>query len=361
MILILAPDDDLHLKAVRRELELHSARNPETKARYVVFDSRRYPIDITISCNFNRENATVQFLLDDQVIDGSDIQAVWTRRIPPSRLPKYIEKASIPFIFWESNALLMAIEKLIPHAFWFPNGGFSSPAPKPYQLLVARSVGLNVPETYIGNDVRRVLDFVEQFPEICLKGVERQISNRKIPLKRRLVLWLRGQLKAYMDSQWEQGASEYGMEIMSAHSQKVSPAYIRENIGRVKNCPITFQKYVDKAFELRVTVVGSKIFSCAIYSQESQEARTDYREGNLGSLRHEVFDLPSHIEVSIKEFMQLLDLNFGCIDMIVTPSNEYVFLEVNPNGQWLWIEERTGLPIAKAIAELLVSAHGSHA
>ena len=57
--------------------------------------------------------------------------------------------------------------------------------------------------------------------------------------------------------------------------------------------------------------------------------------------------------------MKEFGLNFGCFDIAVTPSGEFVFFECNPNGQWLWIEEFTGAPIGKAIAELLRTASQS--
>ncbi|MEJ2669125.1 MAG: MvdD family ATP-grasp ribosomal peptide maturase, partial [Gammaproteobacteria bacterium] len=52
--------------------------------------------------------------------------------------------------------------------------------------------------------------------------------------------------------------------------------------------------------------------------------------------------------------MDLLGLNFGCIDMILTPDDEFVFLEVNPNGQWLWVEHSLGCNISGAIADKLI-------
>lgn len=51
--------------------------------------------------------------------------------------------------------------------------------------------------------------------------------------------------------------------------------------------------------------------------------------------------------------MQLMCLRFAAIDMIVTPEGDHVFLEANPNGQWAWIEDETGLPIAAAMADAL--------
>ncbi|MFW0837795.1 MAG: hypothetical protein ACKKL5_02230 [Candidatus Komeilibacteria bacterium] len=68
----------------------------------------------------------------------------------------------------------------------------------------------------------------------------------------------------------------------------------------------------------------------------------------------EVTKLPVDIENMIYSFMKKMSLNYGCIDMIVKPSGEYVFLEVNSNGQWYFIQLNTGAQIAKAIANQLV-------
>jgi len=64
--------------------------------------------------------------------------------------------------------------------------------------------------------------------------------------------------------------------------------------------------------------------------------------------------LPSEVEQKILQFMDMISLRFGCIDMIVTPENEYIFLEINPNGQWYFVQLNTEAKIAKSIAELLV-------
>ena len=63
--------------------------------------------------------------------------------------------------------------------------------------------------------------------------------------------------------------------------------------------------------------------------------------------------MPESIAGKCTAFLRRMGLSFGCFDFIVTPSGEYVFLECNPNGQWLWVELETGLPISQAIAEFL--------
>lgn len=106
---------------------------------------------------------------------------------------------------------------------------------------------------------------------------------------------------------------------------------------------------------LVVTKPGDKVFPCAISSQNSQQTIEDWRRYDLPNTPHKPYALPMDLEQKCIALVKTLGLIFGCIDMIITPNNEYVFLEINPNGQWLWIEQLTGLPIAKALAELLIA------
>ena len=118
------------------------------------------------------------------------------------------------------------------------------------------------------------------------------------------------------------------------------------------------QEYVEKEFELRVTVVGRKVFACKIDSQcmDEDKGKVDWRQGYDFGLKHEPFDLPASVEDFCRNYLHEMCLNFGCFDFIVTPQGEYVFLECNPNGQWLWIELLTGQKISVAIAECLIRA-----
>jgi glutathione synthase/RimK-type ligase-like ATP-grasp enzyme len=117
------------------------------------------------------------------------------------------------------------------------------------------------------------------------------------------------------------------------------------------------QNYIEKLFELRITVVKDRIFACKIDSQilDEDKGKIDWRQGYDYGLKHEIYDLPQQIKDQCLMFLQRLGLNFGCFDFVVTPTGEYVFLECNPNGQWLWIELETGMKISEAISEVLVN------
>lgn len=84
------------------------------------------------------------------------------------------------------------------------------------------------------------------------------------------------------------------------------------------------------------------------------KGKIDWRQGYDYGLRHSAFELPDRITKQCCRFVRKMGLNFGCFDFIVTPSNQYIFLECNPNGQWLWVELETGLKISEAIADYLM-------
>lgn len=114
--------------------------------------------------------------------------------------------------------------------------------------------------------------------------------------------------------------------------------------------PSIYQEYVDKDREIRVTVVGNDVFAASVDSQSTEKTKIDWRKEPLKFKR---FKLPEDISQKCINLVKQLGLNFGAIDLIYTPNKEYVFLEINPNGQWVWIETDTQQPIADAIIQFL--------
>jgi glutathione synthase/RimK-type ligase-like ATP-grasp enzyme len=114
-----------------------------------------------------------------------------------------------------------------------------------------------------------------------------------------------------------------------------------------------FQEYMEKAFELRVTVIGQTTLTVAIDSQAHPSSRVDWRAG-YATLQYRPFTLPVTVEQQCLAITRTLGLTYGAIDLIVTPDDEYVFLEINPGGQYEWLEEETGLPFSATIAQTLI-------
>jgi glutathione synthase/RimK-type ligase-like ATP-grasp enzyme len=198
---------------------------------------------------------------------------------------------------------------------------------KMLQLKVARDVGFHVPDTCFSNRKEDVLDFAARYEYIILKSIEN-------------------------DNVWLNDTFEYVF-----YSCRVQSESLREQSGAAFSQTVNYvQNYIAKAFELRITVVENEIFSCKIDSQSLDEdkGKVDWRQGYDHGLKYGKYDLPPDMAAKCRLFLQKMELNFGCFDLVVTPDCDYVFLECNPNGQWLWIEQETGLEISKAILNFLI-------
>jgi hypothetical protein len=184
-------------------------------------------------------------------------------------------------------------------------------ATKPYQLTMACRAGLAVPDTLITSSTRRVLEFVAGPGEVVHKtitGTDDRLLATKL---------------------WDDG------DAQSLHELELAPTI--------------FQRRVDGTRELRITVVGERVFAA-----EFSTALTDGRLDRAVSYkRHE---LPTHVARGLLTLLERLSLPFATVDMRIDARGEYQFLEVNPAGVFLGIEIRTGMPIAAAVADLLYDA-----
>lgn len=117
-----------------------------------------------------------------------------------------------------------------------------------------------------------------------------------------------------------------------------------------------FQAKIDSVCDVRVTVVGDTIYAAAIHRQPGGEAALDWRK-NHKSIRYQPCEVPAEVARGVRQLMGALGLTFGALDFAVDEVGVWWFYEINPNGQWLWIEQQTGLPISAALARLL----GGHA
>lgn len=112
-----------------------------------------------------------------------------------------------------------------------------------------------------------------------------------------------------------------------------------------------FQHWVTKRYEVRVIVIGEQVFPVAIHAG-SAAARIDWR-ADYKALRYELVDPPAQVVAGIELVMKELSLSYGAFDFVVTPAGEWVFLEVNPSGQYGWLETETNAPMSAALARLL--------
>ena len=148
-----------------------------------------------------------------------------------------------------------------------------------------------------------------------------------------------------------------------SQSMNATPFFLYTNVVKEEDllgteslchCPMVFQEQVPKQQELRVVYVNGNIFVGALNADTYAAAKVDWRKPGVevGAWQH--YQLPDEVIRRLKVFMGRLGLLFGAFDFILTPTGEYVFLEVNPVGEWGMLEKDLDLPIASAIADTLL-------
>ncbi|MBU6389581.1 hypothetical protein KGQ71_03625, partial [Patescibacteria group bacterium] len=254
-----------------------------------------------------------------------DIGAIWYRRPEvPEAIPSITDPGMREQARREAEELIWGFFSSLSEHKWISDlGSLRSASYKVHQLQVASQVGLRVPETLVTSDPDRFLDFWERHRgEAIYKMLGPSVST-----------------------------GTNGVSFMT-YTTKLSAGFL-QHLDDIRLSPCLFQEYVKKRLEIRVTVVEDQAFSCAIHSQEMPEAKIDWRKGEPDIMLHTAWHLSPEVETKCVELVRLLGLRFGAIDLILTPEGEYVFLEVNPNGQWVWIEQLTGLPISDRLIQAL--------
>lgn len=195
---------------------------------------------------------------------------------------------------------------------------------KLYQLQVASSQGIATPETMVTTSPKKARAFFEK-------------------TQRRMIMKTFG---SHVNDTEE--------ELRGVFTNPVSAEDLEMFGDELRYAPVIFQNYVSKKLELRVTIVGNQTFACAIDSQASSKTVHDWRRYDFEKVAHETYQLPGSLQKKLLGCMRVWGLQFGAVDFIVTPEGEHVFLEVNPAGQWGWIQALTGMPIYQAMAKLLM-------
>jgi glutathione synthase/RimK-type ligase-like ATP-grasp enzyme len=193
---------------------------------------------------------------------------------------------------------------------------------KQEQLLRAAGSGFEVPETLITNDPEAAREFAESH----LDGI---ICK---PLRFGRVI--------------------DGDEEKLFFTSQVDPAQLDDLASGQE--PYLLQALIEKTCDIRVTVIAGECFAVEIDSQEDQESVVDWRRGG-SELAHTPHRLPADLEDACRAFVAGYGLKFGAIDLARRPDGGYAFFELNPNGQWAWIEQLCELPLSSRLADLLLS------
>jgi len=290
------------------------------------FDTDRYPTDVRLTAYYDMSRDERLTLTNEEgKFDLREVTAVWHRRINfgqqlPATLDKQLRHASLREVSAAAHGMLASLKTFrmdhLHHIRHAEN--------KQLQLQVARELRLDIPRTLTTNDPSAVRGFAES----CEKGiVTKMLSSFAI--------------------------YDEGKELV-VFTNPVKPEDLSDLSG-LSLCPATFQEQLPKSLEIRVTVVGQRVMSAAVDSQVSTRATHDWRRDGLRMLQDwQPYQLPIEVEEKLLRLMDYFSLNYGAIDIILTPDGKHVFLELNPCGEFFWLERSPGLPISDAIADLLL-------
>ncbi|HEY6250971.1 MAG TPA: hypothetical protein VI685_13505 [Candidatus Angelobacter sp.] len=319
MILIITQSIDPHAEFVIAALK-------RRHAQYVRVDTDSPPAQSPKTLRFSNGWSASAHNQDGEKVDFEDIRVIWNRR--HSKPTRYAEMSADDerFAYREYKHFLSGLWHMLRDRFWINQVQATEAAEnKPNQLAIAQSLGLEIPRTLMTNDPAEAFSFWEE----CDGRIIYKTFHPTI--------------------RWNSDG-----RALAVYTTPVQKADLISRGDDICLTPCIFQEYVEKQTELRITVVGTRIFAAEINTRNSTRARDDWRRYDYKNTIYRPYTLPESVSDLLHKLMKRLNLVFGCIDMVVTPDNRFVFLEINPMGEWLWIERNTELPLLAHFTEMLI-------
>ena len=313
-VLLLTTSSDLSADLVITTLR-------KLRARVLRWNLEDFPLSSTASWN---PDGKLRLIAQGQEFTIEEFKSAWYRRTAAPRLPDELQRSGAEsFVTGEIDAFLRG---LCETSRWFwvnPPNRVEIAENKLRQLASATALGFAVPATLVTNDCKEARRFLRRFPLAVAKSIARS-------------------------------AIELDGSHWAVFTRPLSRAdVIGERALRISPC--IFQEMIPKRADVRVTVVGSKIFAAAIMCKDPHPPEVDWRALENRSLIYRRHVLPRAIADRCHLLMQELGLVYGCFDFVLTPEGRYFFLEINPSGQWGWIEHELGFRITDEIARLLIN------
>lgn len=282
-----------------------------------LFDLSEFPQQVRLAMHYdlNKADESRLLLASGSEVDLASVKAVWWRRPQPLQIDGAIQRPSHrAFAYGEAHEALNGLWLSLRSRWVNHPVATETAGRKAHQLRLAQRIGLPMPRTCITNDPDTARGFID--------SVEGSVIYKAF---------------SATEQEWRETRMVREDEMTA--------------LDNVTFTPVIFQEYIEASVDLRITIIGDQIFPAAIYSQETTYP-VDFRM-DMNRARIEPTELPEPFERKLREMMCHLGIVYGAIDARRTPDGRHVFLEVNPAGQWLFIEQRTGQQISAALADNL--------
>lgn len=311
-VLILAPELDLTADHMVKALE-------HRDVPVIRLDTAWFPQRASIDAEFRNGTWTGTLHAANRQVHLVDVRAVWYRSPSAFDLPAGLSATERQWAMSEAKFGFGGVLSALRDVLWVNHPARNADATyKPVQLATAARCDLNVPETLITNRDQAVLRFAARGDTVA---------------------------KALgAPSVLEQGTRK------TAFTRLLDAADLADLRG-IEITAHQFQRWVRKAYEARVVVVGAEVFAAGIFAGTAA-SRVDWRN-DYSALRYELLVPPVSVVAGVLQYCVEFGLNYGAFDFVIEPSGEWVFLECNPAGQYSWLEEVVDVPITETLADLL--------
>ena len=288
---------------------------------FLRLDTRQFPAEVTLTAETSGDQPWRGDISDmRRRLRLESLRSIYVRRPSGFRMPSAMPVAERRWATEQARLGFWGILATLP-VLWV-NEPIAKQATdcKPLQLRWARQAGLCVPDTLITNDSAAVASFARRHGgQIITKPLTGKVTDED-----------------------EQPAGVlYACPV--GEDRWADPS--------IHATAHLLQQRIDKTHDVRLTIVGAEFFAAEIHAG-SDAARLDWRT-DYPSLTYKPCDVPRYVRNSVATMMSELGLLYSAFDFAVTRDGEWWFLEVNPNGQFGFIELATGLPISAAIATML--------
>src|SRR5829696_1895593 len=292
--------------------------------RPIRFNTDLFPSSIKLSAHAGDERTAHLFTETGEQISATEVRAVWARKLWTPRMTGDLDERYRSMCVGESIAALEGFLDALHDARWVNDLQRQRAAEnKQRQLRLAARAGLHIPRTLVTNDPAAARQFFAETEGQTVAKLLRPIT-------------------VSMD------AVESFVYTNRVRKEDLAGA------EALRHSPMVFQELIPKACELRVACVAGEMFAGALDASGTSRGHTDWRRVAPEECRWQMAQLPTEVASGLQTLMSELGLVFGAVDLICTPSGEYVFLEVNPGGEWGMLERDLCLPISEAIAEALL-------
>lgn len=314
VVLVIGEKEDAHLPFVKRHLS----------TPLIVIDAAATMAGEEL--NFSLQKGELRITHRDRLLDN--VTGVWLRgrRIPrPLHIPvpPVYQEYSKSALLGHTNALYAHLEK----SRWVSDYyAIQRAEHKPLQLHLAARLGFSVPDTIFTSSPIQARQFIDSYAVSITKPIGRLYITDK---------------ERGMDSMFFTTKIRKGEEV---------------DLSGLSVAPAIFQQAIDAVADLRVIVIGDKVFPAIIMDKklDPDSPIRDWRIApHTGEMHIEPYKLPKDIADKCLTLVKKLGLQYGAIDLVLDKKGNIWFLENNPNGQWAFVEEATGQPIGKALADLL--------